>query len=269
MDARARQISSSLSLLLLALSCNLVGSAGLRLLVWTPLLFFAPGYLLADLVFKRDRLAAMLMGVVLSICMNIVGGMALGYLGYITSFGWSLWFCILFIGCLHLHMAFSADIERVAPAPIAPEPIGAMNSSLVSSLCASVLILGGAYWIAIESEASDSQFSFIEFSMLPSDAPSQLTLTISNEELGAQAFRIEVSTDGVTTAVWSTDVVQPGQKVQFPVVVAPTARRIVARLFRRDVPNHIIRLVSRDLTQQLSGERMGREESSGTLFRLQ
>ena len=82
--------------------------------------------------------------------------------------------------------------------------------------------------------------------MLPTETPSELALGIANEEENVQAFRIEVSADGVTTAAWTTDSVAPGQKIQSRIAISPTAQRFTARLFRSDDPTRIIRLVSID-----------------------
>ena len=256
MDARASQLSTSALMIMLALACNVVGASGTRLLAWTPLLFFAPGYLLSDLLFKRDRLAAILTGVVMSICLNIFGGLILGSIGQITLGGWSVWVCLMFSGCLYLRSRASESLRMQAaveqPTPMSPRPI---NRGLAMALAVAGLMTGLAYWIAMRSEAADSQFSFIEFWMLPGDNLSELTLGLTNQEAHAQSFRIEVSSDGVTTAAWTTDEVKPGQTLQSKISISPKAQRVTAKLFRKEDPTRIIRLVSRATHSGDLGER--------------
>ena len=246
MDARARQLSSSALLVLLAFTCNLGGSPGARLIVWAPLLFLAPGYLLAALLFKTDRLAAVLTGVVLSLCLDICGGLALGFVGQISLVGWSVWFCLLYGGCLFIHGRASPVIQTEATIAQPPLHRVSFTSPFALTLSACILMIGTAYWIAMRSEAADSQFSFVEFWMLPAESPAELALGITNAEESMQAFRIEVSTDGVTTAAWTTDRVAPGKTIHSKIAISPTAQRVIARLYRSDDPTRIIRLVSVD-----------------------
>ncbi len=255
MDARRGEISSSVLLLLLALACHVAGAPGARLLAWAPLLFFAPGYMLTDLLFRTDRLAAVLTGVVLSLCLTIFGGLILGFFGQINPTGWSVWFSIMFCGCLLLRRLVAGDFPApVYPAPADPASPRPVRNFLSVALAVSGLLTGGAYWIAMRSEAADSQFSFIEFWMLPSETPSELTLGVTNEEDRRQSFRIEVSTDGFTTAAWTTDPVAPGQTLQTRLSVSPKAQRVIARLFRAGDPLRVIRMVSRDATSPRTDE---------------
>ena len=122
-----------------------------------------------------------------------------------------------------------------------------VNGFLAIALMVGGGLVSGAYWIAIRSEAADTQFNFIEFWLLPGDISSEFSLGITNQEGRAQSFRIEVSTDGATTAAWTTGRMDPGQTIQAKVSVAPAAGRVTAKLFRGEDPAHVLRMVSRDV----------------------
>lgn len=251
MDLRARQFWCSVNLILVALACNLFGATGARLLIWTPLLFFAPGYLLSSLFFKHDRLAAILIGVLISVCLVIFGGLLIGFLGQINQTGFSLWFCIIFSVCFFIHhrLGFNLPIQG-APEYLSPRPVKSFNGFLIMALVFSSSLIGGAYWMAIRSEAADSQFSFIEFWLLPGDISSELVVGLSNEEGRPQAFRIEVSADGITIAALTTEVLKSGQTIQSKISFTPGAGRVSAKLFRRDDSTHVLRFVSRDVSRR-------------------
>ena len=257
MDARFSQSWTSVNLVLLALACNLAAGSGARLLIWTPLLFLAPGYLISSALFRKDRLGAILIGALLSICLEIIGGLLLGFFGQINLAGWSVWFCFIFASCFFIRDLIGADALTPCSPERSPQQVHAGgNSYLAMALAIWCALVGGAYWMAIRSEAADSQFSFIEFWLLPGDISSELALGVTNEEVRAQAFRIEVSTDGVTTAAWTTGSVEPGQTIQSKISVAPAARRVTAKLFRREDPAHVLRSVSRDVKSSRMGEPM-------------
>jgi hypothetical protein len=96
------------------------------------------------------------------------------------------------------------------------------------------LVATGAYALAIHDEASERQFQYTEFWMLPSPTGDRLAVGIRNVETETVSFDVEITLDGHRFAVFHGLAMAPGAtwSREIPMPVSATAQKAEAKLYR-------------------------------------
>ncbi len=177
-----------------------------------------------------------------SLAAGIAGGFALNAASFLTPLGWAVWFW-----AVTAVAALVAASRRDAPdLPAWPGPVR-VRLWQGAALVLAVLVATGAYALAIRDEATNHQFKYTEFWMLPwaSGDPGRLTIGVRSAETQTQRFDVEITLDGQPLAVFRSLTVAPGDTWtrEIPVPVLATRQRAEARLYRPD-DNRLYRSVS-------------------------
>ena len=177
-----------------------------------------------------------------SLAAGIAGGFTLNAAGFLTPLGWAIWFWATTTAA-----ALVAVRRRDAPdlpAWLGPVPVRLWQGA---ALALAVLVATGAYALAVRDEASNRQFKYTEFWMLPSakGAPGRLTVGVRSAETQTQRYDVEISLDGRTFAVFGSLTVAPGGTWvrEIPVPILATWQKAEARLYR-PADNRLYRYVS-------------------------
>jgi uncharacterized membrane protein len=173
---------------------------------------------------------------------GIVGGFTLNAAGFLTPLGWAVWFWAVTAGA-----ALVAASRR--DAPDLPAWSGPVRVRLWqgAAIALAVLIATGAYALAIRDEATNRQFKYTEFWMLPwaYGDRGQLTVGVRSAETQTQRFDVEITLDGRPFAVFRSLTIAPGDTWarEIPVPVLATRQKAEARLYRPE-DNRLYRSVS-------------------------
>jgi hypothetical protein len=164
-----------------------------------------------------------------SLAAGIAGGFTLNAAGLLTPLGWAVWFWAVAVGA-----SLVAAGRRDAPAlPPWPGPAG-LRLWHGAVLALAMLVATGAYALAIRDEASQHQFKYTEFWMLPSADGDRLAIGVRSAEAQDQRFNLEITLDGHPFAAFSSLTVAPGETWvrEIPVPVLSTPQKAGARLYR-------------------------------------
>jgi hypothetical protein len=177
-----------------------------------------------------------------SLASGIAGGFALNAAGFLTPLGWAVWFWAVTAGA-----ALVAAGRRDAPdLPACPGPVR-VRLWQGAALALALLVATGAYALAIRDEATDRQFKYTEFWLLPlaHGDPGRLTVGVRSAETQTQRFDLEITLDGRPFAVFRSLTMQPGETWvrEIPVPVLATRQKAEARLYRPE-DNRLYRSVS-------------------------
>jgi hypothetical protein len=177
-----------------------------------------------------------------SLATGIAGGFVLNAAGLLTPLGWAIWFWTVTAGAVLV-----AAGRRDAPdLPAWPDPVR-IRLRQGATLALAVLVATGAYALAIRDEATDRQFKYTEFWMLPlaHGEPGRLTVGVRSAETQTQRFDLDISLDGQPFAVFRSLAITPGDTWarDIPVPVLATPQKAEARLYRPE-DNRLYRSVS-------------------------
>jgi hypothetical protein len=116
-----------------------------------------------------------------------------------------------------------------------------------AALALALLLATGAYALAIRDEATNQQFEYTEFWMLPwaNGDPGPLTVGVRSAETQTHRFDLEIILDGKLFAVFRSLTIAPGDTWarEIPVPVLATWQKAEARLYRPE-DNRLYRSVS-------------------------
>lgn len=177
-----------------------------------------------------------------SLAAGIAGGFALNAAGFLTPFGWAVWFWAVTAGAALV----AAGRRDASDLPSWPSPARVrLWQGAVIALAA--LVATGAYALAVRDEASYREFRYTEFWMLPSASgdPGRLTVGVRSAETQTQRFDLEITLDGRLFAVFRSLTIVPGDTWtrEIPVPVLTTPQKAEARLYRPE-DNRLYRSVS-------------------------
>jgi hypothetical protein len=195
----------------------------LRTILGAPMVFLVSGHtVLRAIGVKTTSLPEHLAYAVgASLAAGIAGGFALNAAGSLTPLGWAVWFWAVTVGALLV-----AAGRREAP---------------------DLLVATGAYALAIRDEASQQQFKYTEFWMVPraNGDPARLAVGVRSVETQTQRFDLEITLDGRPFAVFRSLTIAPGESWarEIPVPVLATRQKAEARLYRPE-DNRLYRSVS-------------------------
>ncbi|MER8784747.1 DUF1616 domain-containing protein [Mesorhizobium sp. M1006] len=216
----------------------------LRTALGAPMVFLVSGHTVLRAIGVRttSALEHFVYAVGASLATGIGGGFALNAAGFLTPFGWAVWFWAVTTAA-----ALVAARRRDAPdlpAWPAPAKVRLWQGAVIAL---AVLVATGAYALAVRDEAAYREFKYTEFWILPwADGESgRLTVGIRSAETQAQRFDLEIIVDGQPLAVFRSLTIAPGDTWtrQIPVPVLAVRQRAEARLYR-PVDNRLYRSVS-------------------------
>jgi hypothetical protein len=216
----------------------------LRTILGAPMVFLVSGHtVLRAIGVKTTSLPEHLAYAVgASLAAGIAGGFALNAAGSLTPLGWAVWFWAVTVGALLV-----AAGRREAPD--LPPWRGPARVRLWhgAALALAVLVATGAYALAIRDEASQQQFKYTEFWMVPraNGDPARLAVGVRSVETQTQRFDLEITLDGRPFAVFRSLTIAPGESWarEIPVPVLATRQKAEARLYRPE-DNRLYRSVS-------------------------
>jgi hypothetical protein len=216
----------------------------LRTILGAPMVFLVSGHtVLRAIGVKTTSLPEHLAYAVgASLAAGIAGGFALNAAGSLTPLGWAVWFWAVTVGAL-LVAAGRREAPDLPPWP-GPARVRLWHGA---ALALAVLVATGAYALAIRDEASQQQFKYTEFWMVPraNGDPARLAVGVRSVETQTQRFDLEITLDGRPFAVFRSLTIAPGESWarEIPVPVLATRQKAEARLYRPE-DNRLYRSVS-------------------------
>lgn len=216
----------------------------LRTVLGVPMVLFVSGHVVLRAIGVRTISLSehIAYAVGASLATSIAGGFALNAVGSMTPLGWAIWFCLVTAAATSV-AAWRRDV------PDLPARRGLVQVRLWqgAALALAVLVATGAYALAVRDEASDRQFKYTEFWMLPwaKGNPARLTVGLHSAETQAQRYDVEITLDGRPFATFRSLTVAPGETWarEIPVPILATPQRAEARLYRPE-DNRLYRYVS-------------------------
>jgi uncharacterized membrane protein len=217
-----------------------------RGLAATPLVLFLPGYSVLRIAVgaRRLDLETLAFSIALSMAIDIFGGLVLNVFDALSLYGWTLLLGLVTVSALTLSL-FGVS----APAKLAPRSASLRLRPTQWAMCAAAVLIGsGAIGLARSGAASQHEYTFTEFWMVP-NAPSGgniVTVGIKNEEKVASTYSIALFADGANVSRRSGIALQPGESwsdvvpLNGPLV---RAQRVEAWLFKDDQPDNVYRKV--------------------------
>jgi uncharacterized membrane protein len=216
----------------------------LRAILGLPMVFLVPGHTVLRAIGVKTASVPehLAYAVGASLAFGIAGGLVLNAIGFLTPLGWAVWFWAVTLGA-----SLIATRSRETPA-WAPWPESVrIRGRHVAAFALAMLVTTGAYALAIRDEASDRQFKYTEFWLLPlaHGDPGRLTVGVRSAETQTQRFDLEITLDGRPFAVFRSLTMQPGETWarEIPVPVLATRQKAEARLYRPE-DNRLYRSVS-------------------------
>ncbi|GHO82107.1 DUF1616 domain-containing protein [Dictyobacter formicarum] len=215
-----------------------------------PLVFVCPGYVLAELVFKKrllDIFQRLLLSIGGSLALDILGGMLLNILpGGLNSQSWMLLLCLITVlgsGALVYarHDQASADYPRLH------------MSALCAHLFCGVLVLVMMVMIMrydIHGMATPARPAFTQFWLLPARQANRncaVTLGIQNFERTPASYRIVVNANNNLVAGWSLIRLAPQQTWQHIIPLPQMKENTIlleAFLYQTNQPERVYRHVA-------------------------
>jgi hypothetical protein len=175
-----------------------------------------------------------------SVATGIAGGLALNALGLLSPLGWAFWFLAVAVGA-SLVAAGRRDVPDLPPWP-GPAGVRLWHGA---AFAVAMLVATGAYALAIRDEASQQQFKYTEFWMLPSASGERIAVGVRSAEAKPERFDLEVTLDGRPFAVFRSLTVAPGETWarEIPVPLRAIPQKAAAKLYRPE-DNRLYRSVS-------------------------
>lgn len=230
-------------LLCSAVACaSLIGAvlpvpAILRTLIALPLVFVLPGAAMLralDLRFTPYAHAPIAVG--LSMAITVLGGLALNWLGGLTSFGWTLW-----LGSVSI-LAAVAALRNASTGGRRPLPAMRLRHGAMLAAAAAVLML--TFHSTARAITAYRPFPHTSFWMLPLAQASEVYMIgIKNDEGRPETYAVQLMVAQRITGQWQDLILASGQTVTFPVMVQPGAAA-QAWLYRAEQPQAIYRRVT-------------------------
>jgi hypothetical protein len=182
----------------------LIDEVVVRTVLAFSLLFFVTGHLALRAVgIALPPLEHALAAVGMSLAVCLAGCFVLYGLSALSPIGWACW--VLFVvGALSVWIT-----RRGLPGGLVIEWPG-MRRWHVVMMSIAALIAVGAYWLAIEDEASTREFSYTEFWLVPSK-PGKLILGIKSGEFEPQTYDVSVTTRTGVIAELHSIKLDPGE----------------------------------------------------------
>jgi hypothetical protein len=177
-----------------------------------------------------------------SLAVAIAGGFALNAMDVLAPLGWCAWFWSVTILASLVAALHGEDSDL----PSWPRPAG-IRLWHAAAFVTAALITTGAYALAIQDEASQQQFRYVEFWMLPPEnaGAGHLAVGVHSAETRTETFDLEVTLNGRPLAVFRSLVLTPGSTWtrEIAVPISTTAQKAEARLYRPK-DNRLYRSVS-------------------------
>lgn len=230
---------------LAVIAVGMTDSAVLRTVLCVPLAMLVCGHTLirAIGIVANSVAEHLAYAIGASLVVGIAGGLGLNVVGALSPLGWAAWFWLVVVGSSLTAIRSSG----YAPPPlVAPGPLpNSVRPWHVGAVVLSLLIATGAYALAVRDEASQQQFKYTEFWLLPADDGGRLRVGVRSGEETSQRFDIEVVLDGRALAAFRSLEIAPGEtwSQEFAVTPGAASQRAVARLYRPD-DNRLYRSVS-------------------------
>ncbi|WP_043749833.1 hypothetical protein [Methylobacterium nodulans] len=165
-----------------------------------------------------------------SLASCILGGFALHFAHGLNPIGWAIWMW----GVTALATVI-AGIRRTTPAlPPRLSVIPGFRLWHGLALTASVLIVVGAFALAVDQEENHREFRYTEFWIVPQEGSGELVVGIRSAETKGQVFDVEVTLDNRPFATYRGLVIEPGETWthNIPVLITDAPQKAEARLFR-------------------------------------
>jgi uncharacterized membrane protein len=216
-----------------------------RTILGAPLVFLVSGHtVLRAIIIGRTTSVAehLACAVGASLAAGIVGGFALNATGFLSPLGWAVWFFAVTVGATLV----AVGRHDVPDLPAWPDLVR-VPLLQGSALALAVLVAAGAYALAIRDEATNQQFKYTEFWMLPwsHGDRGRLAIGIRSAETQTQQFDLEITLDRRPFAVFRSLTIAPGdtwtREIAVPVLAIP--QKAEARLYR-PADNRLYRSVS-------------------------
>lgn len=216
----------------------------LRSILGAPTVFLVSGHVMLRAIGVRTTSMSehLAYAIGASLAVGIAGGFALNGAGFLTPLGWAIWFCIVTTAAA----LTAASRSNIPDLPARPKPVRVqLWQGAVIALAA--VVATGAYALSIRDQASDRQFTYTAFWMLPSadGDPGRLSIGVRSSETMTQRFNLEITLDGQPFAVFRSLTIAPGDTWarKIPVPVLATQQKAEARLYRPG-DNRLYRSVS-------------------------
>jgi len=239
-DLLAACIWATATLAAVAVSDSLL----LRTVLGAPMVFLISGHAVLRAIGVRTTSVSEHLAYVVgaSLAAGIAGGFALNAAGFLTPLAWAVWLWALTI-------AAALVVARRGEAPDLPTWPGWAQVRLWHGavLTLAVLVATGAYALAIRDEATNREFKYTEFWMVPwaKGDRSRLTVGVRSAETQTQRFDVEITIDGRPFAVFRSLTIAPGEAWarEIPVSNLAIPQKAEARLYRPE-DNRLYRSVS-------------------------
>jgi hypothetical protein len=221
----------------------LTDSSVLRMALSVPLVFLIVGHtVIRALGVPTTTLTQHLTyAVAASLAACILGGFALHFAHGLNPTGWVIW-----LWAVTIVATLIAACRRTTPA-LPPRsgqiPGFRLRHGLV--VTASLLVVTGAYALAVNQEENHREFRYTEFWMVPKAGSGQLVIGVHSAETKSQVFDVDVTLENRPFATYLGLAIEPGESWThaIPVPVAGTPQKAEARLYRPQ-DNVIYRRVS-------------------------
>lgn len=218
-----------------------------------PLVLVLPGYALISALFPRNLLGVverLVFSLGLSLSIVVLGGLVLNW----TPFGLRASSWAVFLAGITLGASAIALIRRRGQSVSAPGWLRVGNVGLTLRqgllLGLAAVIVCGAIAVSIIGAERQSYAGFTQLWILPTagaNAENAFRLGVSNMESTAMEYRLAVNMDGKVVKEWPSIDLNPNEKWEVTLVLAPTrsagVARVEADLYRAEAPTTIYRHV--------------------------
>lgn len=182
----------------------LTDQVALRIVLALPLLLFFTGHLALRVIgTKLQPLEYVLASVGMSLVICVAGCFVLYGISALRPIGWASWILVVVLG-------LSGWITRQAVPGGLVVHWPAMQRWHVATIGTAVLILTGAYGLAIYDEANTREFRYTEFWIVPTK-PGKFIIGIKNGEAASETYDISVTTPTGIIAEIHSITIDPGK----------------------------------------------------------